>query len=902
MSSIYQLADVGSVKLYIESMSTLHLDKLLDPGSIALVGASARETSLGHKLTRNLLLGDYKGRVFLVNPRYPTVLGTHCYRSIKAMPETPDLAILTTPSHRLRRTLVECSHKGIKVAMVMSGTENSQALHRYAEKLGMRIVGPYCAGLIRPHLNLNASYSHNTIAKGTLAIVSQSASLAAAMLDWAQTSNVGFSALLSTGDDTDISLSDLLDLLAEDHHTRAVIVYVDRVKDIRAFLSALSATARIKPVVLMRSPTEAARFCDALTRNGEVYTSSDVLQSALNRAGVVRIRNFQNLFAAAKILSTRTRVKGDRLAIISNGQAPAMMAVERMEVKHFRVPPIDEKSRKNLSKHSNEDFSGSNPLILRHPQKLAEQYVQFIDAVIEMDRYDAILVIFIPDARNDPDTVAQLIIDNLPKAKPLLACWMGDASVLDAREKFSHAGVATFRTPEDAIDGFDFLHRYYVSQQQLLQLPNPASRKTRADANAAQKVVGTALATGRRVMSPKATRELLELFDVPVLASRHATTLTDATTQAKRLGFPVAMKLVSANISYKASVITTQLNLQSVREVQVAWQRIKRRLEKLRPDATFDGVLVEAMHAPSNQRQLALSLSRDATFGPTIGVGIGGDLTALAHVRAVQLPPLNRYLIQDLLNNRDIRSYMGAFRHSEAVSSEPVAHILRRLSEMACEIPDIHSLDINPLVVSSDGAVAMDVQVVLENSQNTKLYSHLAIHPYPWQWMRDLTLKNNRQIQLRPIRPDDATSIITLVKNMSAESRYFRFMHAINELSPQMVAQFTKLDYDRQMAFVAVSELNNVVGVSRYMMTSNRLSGEFAISVSDDWQGLGLASSLMRLLMEHAKDQGLQTLQGDVLRTNTPMQGLMKSLGFKSSANLDEPEVLLFTYTMNEPL
>jgi len=444
-------------------------------------------------------------------------------------------------------------------------------------------------------------------------------------------------------------------------------------------------------------------------------------------------------------------------------------------------------------------------------------------------------------------------------------------------------------------------HGTGYSVQAQLQLPNPASRKTRADANAAHKVVDAALAADQRVMSPDDTRKLLKLFDIPVLPSRHATTLPDATAMAKEIGFPVSLKLVSPNNSYKASVISTQLNLQSVRDVQSAWQRIEQRLAELRPDATFQGVLVEAMHAPGNQRQLALPLSRDATFGPTIGVGIGGDLTVLAHVRAVQLPPLNRYLIEDLLDNRDIRSYMGAFRHTEAVSIEPVAHILRRLSEMACEMPDIHSLDINPLVVSCDGAVAMDVQVVLESSRNTKLYSHLAIHPYPWQWIRDLTLKNNRQIQLRPIRPDDAASISALVKNMSAESRYFRFMHAINELSPQMVAQFTKLDYDGQMAFVAVSEVNNVVGVSRYMISSNRLSGEFAISVSDDWKGLGLASSLMRLLMEHAKDQGLQTLQGDVLRTNTPMHGLMKSLGFKSRTSPGEPEVLLFTYSLNEP-
>ena len=881
-------------------MSTLHLDKLIDPASIVVVGASAREDSPGYKLTHNLLRGSYKGTVYLVNPRYPEVLDTPCFKSIKALPDTPDLAIVTTPARLLRRTLVQCSRKGIRVAMIMTGTEDAQALHRYAERLGMRLVGPYCAGLIRPHIGLNASYSQNTIARGTLAIVSQSASLGAAMLDWAQTSNVGFSALLSTGGDTDISLSDLLDLLAEDSHTRAVIVYVERVNGIRAFLSALSATARIKPVVLMRSASEGALFCDALTRNGEVYSSDDVFQAALNRAGVVRIRTFQNLFAAAKILSTRARLKGNRLAIISNGSAPAMMAMERMQIKHFRVPSIETKPLKKLSRQLDGCINGHNPLVLRHPEHLNDHYVKVIDAINDMDVVDAILVIFVPDARNNPDAIAESIIENLPSAKPLLACWMGDASVLSARDTLSQAGIATFRTPESAIDGFDFLHRYFVSQQQLLQLPNPASRKTRADASAAHAVVTAALSDGQRVMTPDSTRQLLELFDIPVLPARHARSLTDATHLAEAIGFPVVMKLVSPNISYKASVISTQLNLQSVADVQDAWHRIEKRLAEQRPDAEFQGVLIEAMLPPGNQRELALTLSRDVTFGPTIGVGIGGDLTALATIRALQLPPLNRYLIADLLDDRDIRTYMGAFRHTKAISIEPVAHILRRLSELACELPDVHSLDINPLIVTAEGAVAMDVQVVLEQSHNSKLYEHLAIHPYPWQWIRDVVLKNDSPVQLRPIRPDDASSIITLVKSMSAESRYFRFMHAINELSPQMVAQFTKLDYDRQMAFVAVSAVNNVVGVSRYMISSDRQFGEFAISVSDEWKGLGLASTLMRLLMEHAADQGLQTLQGDVLRTNTPMQGLMNSLKFTAKPSPDEPEVLRYTYSLNE--
>ena len=881
-------------------MTTLLLDKLLDPASLVVIGASARKDSPGNKLTKNLLEGGFKGKLFLVNPRYQNVLGNTCYKSIKALPVIPDLALVITPPSLVRRTLVRCAAKGIRVAVVMSGLAKSQALHRYAQRLGMRLMGPYCAGLIRPHIGLNASYSNNKIKKGSLAIISQSASLAAAVLDWAESSNVGFSALLSTGEDTNISLSDMLDLLAEDWQTKAVIVYVDRVNSTRSFLSALSATARIKPVVLMHSAHDDAHYCDALTRTGDVYSSDAVFQAALNRAGVVRIRTFRNLFAAAKILSTQIRVRGKRLAIVSNGSAPAMMALHQIKMKGFEAPQLDVAMLKALRASCDGNINGHNPLLIRKPTKLAEYYQTTIQALQQRKDIDAILVIFIPDSRNNPVKIAESITKCMPSNKALLTCWMGDASVLGARNVLAQAGLPTFRTPETAVDGFDFLHRYFISQQQLLQLPNPASRNTRADAHAARELVCRELDKGNRVPGPLITRNLMELFDIPVLSSDRATSLEDALIMAERLGYPLAMKLVSPNISYKASVIETQLNIDTVDAVADAWHRIESRLKERRPEAHFRGVLLETMYEHDNVRHLAISLLQDPTFGPVISIGIGGDLTALVRQRTVQLPPLNQFLIEDILNGREIQTYLGAYRHSDALDDRPVAQILRRISEMACELPEIFSLDINPLVLSNKGAVAMDIQVVLEQPPVQKRYGHLAIHPYPWQWVRDITIKSNIAVQLRPIRPGDAQSISTLVREMSAESRYFRFMHAINELSPQMVAQFTKLDYDRQMAFVATDDQQTVVGVSRYMISNNRLAAEFAISVSDNWKGLGLASSLMRLLIEHAQAQGLKTLQGDVLRSNRAMQGLMKSLGFTSKPSPDEPEVLLYKFPLQE--
>lgn len=889
-------------------MSTLLLEKLLDPSSIAVVGASARDTSPGFKLTQNLLHGSYEGELFLVNPRYTSIFDKQCHKSVKSLPAVPDLAILIVPTRILRKTLVQCSRKGIKVAVIMSGSENPQALHRYAQRLGMRLMGPYCAGLIRPHIGLNATYSCNQIHKGNLAVVSQSASLAAAMVDWAETSNVGFSALLSTGQDADITLSDLLDLLAEDWQTRAVIVYVDHIVASRSFISALSATARIKPVVLMRSTNEGVLYCDALTRTGQVHSSDKVFQAALNRAGVVRIRTFSNLYAAARILSTGIRVKGNRLAIVSNASAPAMMAKERTNDKHFKVPTIDKDVLRSLNNKGKEHIVGNNPLILRDPLNLAEHYRQCIEGLMSLPELDAVLVIFVPDSRNDANLIATAVSECSPCKKPLLTCWMGDASVSEARETLTRAGIPSFRTPEAATDGFDFLHRYHISQQQLLQLPNPMSRTTPADTVGAKALVSAELRQGHRVFGPVRTRFLMELFDIPVLPSKRATSLGDACSLAAAIGFPVAIKLVSPNISYKASIVSTQLNINSADEVGRAWQLITESLRRTRPEAEFRGVLIEPMYSPDNARHMAVSLSRDPTFGPVISLGVGAELTALMHERRVQLPPLNRFLIDDMLDCTEFQLYLGAFRHTEAVDGKPLIEVLRRLSELACELPEVFSLDINPLVISSEGAMAMDVQLVLERPEFDQPYKHLAIHPYPWQWVRDVTLKDGSNIQLRPIRPEDGILLQTMTKAMSAESRFFRFMHAVNELSPQMIAQFTKLDYDRQTGFVATtdridavrepSQPQTLVGSARYTIKSNRLTAEFAVTISDDMAGKGLATRMMHLLLEHAKAQGLETIQGDVLRNNKPMQALMQSLGFDKTSHPEDHELLLYTFDL----
>jgi len=884
-------------------MSTIHLEKLLNPKSIAVVGASDRDGSPGKAVVQSIISGGYAGPLSFVNPRYKTILGQECLKSISKLTEPPDLLIVLVPQKIIRKTLSQAAQLGVRVVLVMSSVRDSKGLHHYAQELGIRLLGPYCAGLIRPHINLNATYSNNKIEAGSLAIITQSASLGAAILDWAEPVGVGFSAVLSTGADTDITLPDILDLLAEDHHTRAIIIYLDRVKQTRAFLSAISAAARVKPVVLMKSTQDGARYCDLMTRTGQILSTEVVFDAAMRRAGVVRVKTFSNLFSAAKILTSGIRIKGKRIAIISNGAAPSMLACERIATKGFDLPAITDNTIASLNNQLGKKWTGQNPVVLRNANELPIQYKQALATIQASGEYDAILVLFVPDARTNPEAIANVVIEQHPGSTPVLNSFMGETSVLSSRELFANANIPCFRTPEAAIDAVDFLHRYLLSQQQLLQLPNPASRHTRADSHSAKALISSELKQNARVLGPQKTRTLLALFDIDVLPAQRAENLSDAVKFATRIGYPVAMKLVSPNIRYKAEITGTKLNVADEAELTATFSTMQSELAEKRPEAEFRGILIESMYTQSNTRELAVSLTRDATFGPVIGVSIGGDLSSLIQERAVQLPPLNNFLIDSMLATPVIANYLGSFRHQKPIEPSGAAHVLRRLSEMACELPDVYSVHINPLVVSPSGAVAMDVQVVIERAHTKKRYSHLAIHPYPWRWIRLTQLKHGKSIQMRPIRPEDGESIKKMVQNMSAESRFFRFMHAINDLSPQMVAQFTKLDYDRQMAFVAVSHSGkgDVVGVSRYTMSTDRRSGEFAISVADDWQGLGLASSLMKLVIEHAAAQGLEQLFGDVLMTNAPMRGLMNSLGFTGKTDAHDREVMQFTLALTKP-
>lgn len=906
---------------YHGAVATHSLDTLLEPRSIAVIGASDRKGSPGRALARSVLDSDYEGRVHLVNPRKPRVLGRACLASLRAIEGDVDLALVTVPENILIPTLKACAAKGIPTAIVYSGIKATDAVDGLASSLGIRVIGPWSIGLRRPRIGLNATLASNQIGAGSLAVVSQSASLTTSLVDWAEAGGIGFSALVSTGAEENVHLSDILDVLAEDAATRAIVVYLDRVRSSRRLLSALAAAARRKPVVLMKSPQDDAPYCDALTRGGDVLSSDDTFQAALARVGVVRVRSYTALFAAAQVLATRVRLRGKRIAIIGNSAAVAMFAQERLQALRFEFPLLEQEQQQALGKTlltlgggnslqrwlagTDVRWNGRNPIELREHEHLAEQLNESLSFLASTRMFDAVLVIYAADPFNDDVDIARATAAANTSAMPVLACWIGDSHAQSARAVFNEEGIPNFAQPEAAIDAIQHLFQYYRGQQQLLQLPMNTAQDSRVDVHAARSLIDSALQSGERILGPQRNRQLLQHFDIDVLPASRATTVEEAIEAANHIGYPVVIKLVSPNIAWKAPVMRTVLNVSDEAGVAAAFDAARKALHHCRPDAEFRGVLVESQLHEDSARELYVSMHRDATFGPTISVGIGGDLSSLIQARTAQLPPLNSDLAKDMLSSPPLADYLNEFRHHAAIDTSAITAVLQRVSEMACELPAIFSLHINPLIVSNQRVVAVDIHTVLEPQLSLpnahKRYGHLAIHPWPRQWTRSLALKDGRTVELRAIRPEDSDALQAMVAAMSEQSRYLRFMHSIKALSPAMLAQFTKLDYDRQIAFVADPGDGSVAGVSRYTIDRGHRAGEFAITVADSWQSQGLATHLMQLLIEHARSRELDTLYGDVLIENHGMRQLMGKLGFTSRASELDHELLVYSMPLEGP-
>jgi acetyltransferase len=877
-----------------------YLIPLFEPESVALIGASEREGSIGAVLVANMLAAQYRGALYAVNPKYKRVQGVPCFDAIGEVPPRVDLAVVATPPRTVPEVIEQCGHAGVRAAVVITagfseigpaGAKLERAMLENARRHHLRVVGPNCLGLMRPELGLNATFARGTPYAGSLGLISQSGAICTALLDWARPHKVGFSSVVSLGGSTDVDFGEIIDYLVEDPKTEHILLYIEGVRSARRFVSALRAAARVKPVILMKVGRHPAGSRAAVSHTGAIVGLDDVFDAVVKRAGVVRVTTIGQLVAAAQALAAHVRPQGERLAVVTNGGGPGVMAADRAADLGIPLAQLTQPAIEALKRSLPESWSHGNPIDLIGDAG-AERYRAAVGACLADENVDGVLAMLAPQAMTAPTEAARAVIEAAKgSSKPVLACWMGEEQTAEARRLLAEARIPVFRTPDPAVQMFGHLSSFYRNQRALLQTPGPLAAQGAPDLEGARVIVDAALAERRAVLSEMESKALLAAFRIPIARTVLARTAHEAMLIAGELGVPVAMKIDSPDITHKSDVNGVRLNVAGAPAVQAAFEQIVDDVQRRRPDARVNGVTVEPMVRRQNGRELMVGMIRDPVFGPAIVFGTGGTAVEVHRDRAVALPPLNQFLVADMIRGTRVARLLGEFRRMPPVDMGALEEVLLRVSELVCEIPALAELDINPLIADEAGAIAVDARVVLRRPPPQRdRYAHMAIHPYPAHLVGTWQPAGGPEVTVRPVRPEDAEMEQAFVRKLSPESRYFRFMDTLRELTPSMLVRFTQIDYDREMAFVATvrgSAGEDEIGVCRYVANPDGESCEFAIVIADDWHRKGLGRRLMTQLIDVARARGLRTMIGHVLAENRGMLTLCQGLGFVIS---DSPE------------
>jgi len=885
-------------------MAEHYLSRFFEPRSVAVFGASDRADAVGTLVFRNLLSDGFKGSVHAVNPKHRTVQGQPCYRTLDDISGPVDLAVVTTPAATVPSIIDACGNRGVRAAVILSagfretGPQGLALENRVIERARLhdvRFIGPNCLGLMRPHLGLNATFNRGRADAGGIALVSQSGAVCTAILDWASANDVGFSAVVSTGIAADVDFGEILDYLVYDSRTHSILLYIEGIAQARRFMSALRAAARVKPVIALKVGRHPGGSKAALSHTGALVGFDDVFEAALRRAGVVRGNRIGDLFSAAATLASGMRAGGERLAIVTNGGGPGVMAADNAADLNIPLADLSPATISALDKALPSVWSRANPVDIVG-DATAKRYTDAVRICLDDAGVDGILAILTPQAMTNPTAVAIALADAAHGAsKPVLACWMGETQVEPGRELLRHAGIPVFKTPEAAVAGFSYLSSYYRNQCLLLQTPGPLSRHRKPDTNGARLVIEGALATGRKVLSQTEAKAVLRAFHIPTVPAIIARSPAEALVVAESAGFPVALKINSPDISHKTDVGGVRLGIADAESVHDAFKELIAEVTKRAPEAQLDGVVVEPMIQRPHSRELLAGVVTDPVFGPVVSFGSGGTTVEVHPDRAVSLPPLNRRLVSDLVGQTRVSAMLGAFRQMPPADMDALEEVLLRISEIACDLPEVRELEINPLVVDEDGALAVDARIAVHHRPSTaRRYGHMAIHPYPAELVSHWPLADGTDLVIRPIRPEDAEIEREFVNGLSGRSKYFRFMQALKELPPHMLARFTQIDYDREMALIAVVNVDRretEIGVARYITNPDAESCEFAIVVADAWQHHGIAHHLMDQLMDTARAYGLKEMDGDILANNTEMLKLASKLGFQITTDPSDPGI-----------
>ncbi|KAF0853357.1 bifunctional acetate--CoA ligase family protein/GNAT family N-acetyltransferase [Pantoea dispersa] len=876
-------------------MSQRGLEALLRPKSIAVLGASIKPGRAGYLMMRNLLAGGFGGPVLPVTPKYKAVSGVLAWPDVASLPFAPDLAIICTHARRNLELLQQLGEKGCKACIILSAPASQlEALKACASQWQMRLLGPNSLGLLAPWQGLNASFSPVPIAKGRIAFISQSAAVSNTILDWAQQRNLGFSWFIALGDSLDIDVDDLLDFLARDGKTSAILLYLEHLSDARRFVSASRSAARNKPILVIKS----GRSHQAQVMIGTASGLDAAWDAAIQRAGLLRVQDTHELFSAVESLSHMRPLRGERLMIISNGAAPAALALDELYARNGKLATLDEPTLQALAALLPEGIGRGNPLDLKDHATPA-LYVACVTQLLDSHELDALMIIHSPSAVSPAsETAAQIIaaVAAHPRGKQvtLLTNWCGEHSSQEARRAFTQAGIPTWRTPEGTVTAFMHQVEYRRNQKQLRETPALPLGLTQNSAEAHQ-LLQQALDSGITTLDTHEVQPILQAYGLATLPTWIASDSQSAAKIADQIGYPVALKLRSPDIAHKSDVQGVMLYLRSAAEVEQAADAIFDRVRETHPQARIDGLLVQSMANRAGAQELRVVVEHDPLFGPIIMLGEGGVEWQPDKQAAVALPPLNmtlaRYLVIQALKSGKVRS-RSALRPLDITG---LSQLLVQVSNLVVDCPEIQRLDIHPLLASANTFTLLDVTLQLAPFHGDS-EARLAIRPYPHHLEEQVQLKDGQRCLFRPILPEDEPQLRAFIAQVTKEDLYYRYFSEINEFTHDDLANMTQIDYDREMAIVAVRQHNGadeIIGVTRAISDADNIDAEFSVLVRSDLKGLGMGRRLLEKMIRYTRDHGLQQLNGITMPHNTGMITLARKLNFRVNIQLDDGIVSL---------
>ncbi|MEZ5045202.1 MAG: GNAT family N-acetyltransferase [Saprospiraceae bacterium] len=867
------------------------LEKIFQPKTIAAIGASDQEGSVGNALIKNLLKGTFTGKIYPVNPGHPTIQGLKSYHTVREIPDQIDLAVIATPAKAVPRVVDECGKAGVGGLVILSagfneageaGTSMYNEILQTARQYDMRVIGPNCLGFINPAMGLNASFAADMALPGKIAFISQSGALCTSILDWSLDQSVGFSHFVSIGSMVDVGFGDLIDYFGTDSQTACILIYMESLKYPRQFMSAARAFARNKPIILLKSGKSEAGAKASMSHTGSLAGSDAVFRAAFRRAGILQVDTIEQLFDLAQAVATQPLLTGNRLAIVTNAGGPGVLATDFLTSNGGKLAALSPKTMDRLDAVLPSHWSHNNPVDILGDAN-AEKYQEAILSCAEDEEVDAILVILTPQDVTDPTSIAKAVV-NCKKHKPIFACWMGEAEVKAGREVLEAGKIPNYRYPENAVDVFLKMYHYSRSLELLYETPPNIPESLDFEKEPAQKLVRSILRSGRHQMTELEAKQLINYYGIPTPPGKVLQSAESAANYALEIGFPVVMKIASAEIAHKSDIGGVVLDIISPEAAKAAFDKIMANTQHHFPAANLEGVRVEKMI--NKKYELLIGAKKDPIFGPVIVFGSGGVLVELYNDTNMGLPPLNMALAKRIIENTKVYQLLQGYRGMPGVDIEAVQFLLVKFAYLLMDLPEIKEIDINPYAIDEEGGLALDAHIVLDQDfvPDAKLpYKHLVIPPYPAQYQREVVMKNGKKALLRPIRPEDEPLEAGMFGQLSKRSIYMRFFGFVPHVSHELLTRFTQIDYDREMAIIAEVEENGkkkMAGVVRIISDPWKETAEYAIVVADPWQALGLGDVMTDFILEIARDMGIEKVHAEVLNVNKIMNGMLEDRGF----------------------